>query len=244
MAKNTPIQDLDQNQASNTPGDSSGAMKLKSPVLALLAALSCPAGGQTMTLEEMRARLHTMQGKMQQMQAMQVTMEEMQRELDLLRERDANRQAELDSLVASSSDTNREGASAVSGPDGQHSRDISELTDSGTENILASMPIAGLGLHLDLPGKFSSNFHYAYTKLEEIPDLFQSDEMARAWAAHANLIYDYDPRLRVGVEYMWGEKEIVAIRARGEEQLSAGAIGAETGLASGLHLSGRCTGKK
>ena len=34
--------------------------------------------------------------------------------------------------------------------------------------------------------------------------------MAEAWAAHANLIYDFDPRFRVGVEYMWGAQEIVS----------------------------------
>ena len=504
MAKNNPIRGLDHNHASNTPGDSVGALKLKPLTLALLAVLSGPAGGQTMSLEEMHDELQAMQEKLQGMQAMQVKMETMQRELDLLRERDATRQTELDALVASGSDTSREAASGSPGSVGDHGRDIAELTEAATEDILADMPIAGLGrgerlndpdfeksvplfgsdfrfsiggyaktdlifdfdgvgdrsqfvlgeipvndspqsgsyselhiresrtnleirnvnspykidkfflefdfydgkdstnfrlrhaymqfgqllagrtwsiitelralplildfaagdailggrseqikwdgdkifgaldwaiglesyddarivtpgtlegrglararaprlsgglsypwehgvfsvgaalnevrfdgtdglddeselgwtavvgsriyldaenqhflgfnagytsgtvsdiiafanagtpnaaldenggldlaegwnanigLHLELPGKFSSNFHYAYTRLEEIPDLFQADEMAEAWAAHANLIYDFDPRFRIGVEYMWGGQEIVS----------------------------------
>ncbi|RLQ20664.1 hypothetical protein DWB85_16160 [Seongchinamella sediminis] len=83
------------------------------------------------------------------------------------------------------------------------------LTEDG-ELELATGWNANIGLHLDLPGKFSSNFHYAYTRLEDIPELFQADEMAEAWAAHANLIYDFDPRFRVGLEYMWGAQEIVS----------------------------------
>ncbi len=97
--------------------------------------------------------------------------------------------------------------------------DIIAFANDGTPNAaldedgnldLAEGWNANIGLHLNLPGKFSTNLHYAYTKLEEIPELFQPDEMAEAWAAHANLIYDFDPRFRVGVEYMWGEKKIVS----------------------------------
>lgn len=97
--------------------------------------------------------------------------------------------------------------------------DIIAFANAGTPNAalnedgeldLATGWNANLGLHLDLPGKFSSNFHYAYTRLEDIPELFQADEMAEGWAAHANLIYDFDPRFRVGLEYMWGAQEIVS----------------------------------
>lgn len=97
--------------------------------------------------------------------------------------------------------------------------DIIAFANAGTPNAaldedgdldLATGWNANIGLYLDLPGKFSSNLHFAYTKLEEIPDLFEADEMAKAWAAHANLIYDFDPRFRIGVEYMWGEQEIVS----------------------------------
>ncbi len=97
--------------------------------------------------------------------------------------------------------------------------DIIAFANAGTPNAaldengnldLAEGWNANMGMHLDLPGKFSSNFHLAYTKLEEIPALFPLDEMAEAWAGHANLIYDVDPRFRVGMEYMWGEKKIVS----------------------------------
>lgn len=97
--------------------------------------------------------------------------------------------------------------------------DIIAFANAGTPNAalgedgkldLAEAWNANIGLHLNLPGKFSTNLHYAYTKMEEIPDLFQPDEMAETWAAHANLMYDVDPRFRVGMEYMWGEKKTVA----------------------------------
>ncbi len=97
--------------------------------------------------------------------------------------------------------------------------DIIAFANAGTPNAaldgdgkleLAKGWNANMGLHLDLPGKFSSNFHYAYTKLSDIPDLFPADEMAEAWAAHANLIYDWNSQLRLGIEYMWGEREIVS----------------------------------
>lgn len=97
--------------------------------------------------------------------------------------------------------------------------DIIAFSNAGTPNAaleedgdldLATGWNANMGLHLELPGPFSSNFHYAFTKLEHIPDLFQPDEMAEAWAAHANLIYDFNPQLRLGVEYMWGERKIVS----------------------------------
>ncbi|TGD71310.1 hypothetical protein E4634_18740 [Mangrovimicrobium sediminis] len=97
--------------------------------------------------------------------------------------------------------------------------DIIAFANDGTPNAaldengnldLAEGWNANIGMHLNLPGKFSTNLHYAYTKLEEIPELFAPDEMAEAWAAHVNLIYDFDPRFRVGMEYMWGERQIVS----------------------------------
>lgn len=98
-------------------------------------------------------------------------------------------------------------------------QDIIAFANAGTHNAaltedgeleLAAGWNANMGLHLELPGKFSSNLHYAYTKLSDIPELFPADEMAVGWAAHANLMYDWDPHFRVGVEYMWGEREIVS----------------------------------
>ena len=98
-------------------------------------------------------------------------------------------------------------------------RDIIAFANAGTPNAaltedgqleLAKGWNANMGLHLDLPDKFSSNFHYAYTKLSDIPELFPTDEMAEAWAAHANLVYDWNSQLRLGLEYMWGEQEIVS----------------------------------
>ncbi len=97
--------------------------------------------------------------------------------------------------------------------------DIIAFANDGTPNAaidengnldLAEGWNANIGMHLNLPGNFSTNLHYAYTKLEEIPELFAADEMAEAWAAHVNLIYDVDPRFRVGMEYMWGERKIVS----------------------------------
>ncbi|TDG12808.1 hypothetical protein E2F43_14695 [Seongchinamella unica] len=69
---------------------------------------------------------------------------------------------------------------------------------------------ANIGLHYNLPGKFSANLHYAYTRLEHIPELFQPDETIQASSVHSNLIYEFDKRFRVGVEYMWGDREIVS----------------------------------
>ncbi|WOJ95137.1 hypothetical protein R0135_08170 [Congregibacter variabilis] len=96
--------------------------------------------------------------------------------------------------------------------------DIIAFANAGTPNAalstegnleLAEGWNANVGLHLSLSDKVTSNLHYAYTRMEKTPELFAPDEMAKGWAAHANLIYDFDSRFRVGVEYMWGERETV-----------------------------------
>ncbi len=121
------------------------ALKPAATLIAVMASLSAPAYSQTMSLEEMQAELQAMQVKMQEMQAMQIKMEEMQRELDLLRQRDANRESKSNTQVASSQDTGGETAPGSEIEDSEHGLDAAQFTGAETKDVLATMPMAAMG---------------------------------------------------------------------------------------------------
>lgn len=82
------------------------------------------------------------------------------------------------------------------------------LTAQG-ELELASGWNAHVALHWEFTDKWSTNFDVAFTDLSVIPGDFANDITSSGYAVHANVIYDYNGRLRAGVEFMHGKREIV-----------------------------------
>ena len=64
---------------------------------------------------------------------------------------------------------------------------------------------AMVSIHYKWSEKFSSNFSYAWADVED-SDLRGADEMKAGGATHINLIYDVSKPLRVGVEFMTGQR--------------------------------------
>lgn len=84
--------------------------------------------------------------------------------------------------------------------------------DADGELDLAEAWNTQLGLHWLWSQTLSSNFSYAYTKMTDVPDAFDPDLLRVGWALHANLMYQYDDQLSLGVEVMHGERENVSGR--------------------------------
>lgn len=71
-----------------------------------------------------------------------------------------------------------------------------------------------IGLHWNWNQDFSSNFSFAYARLTHVPSLFLTDPdlLRTGWSYHANVMYQYNPLVSGGLEFMHGERENVSGR--------------------------------
>ena len=69
-----------------------------------------------------------------------------------------------------------------------------------------------LGAHWKWNPVWSSNVSLAYADLTDVPAAFDPDFIATGTAAHVNIIYTHDERIKAGLEYMYGIRENVSGR--------------------------------
>ncbi len=67
-----------------------------------------------------------------------------------------------------------------------------------------------LALHWEWTDKLSSNFNYAIGRLNNVPELYESDYIREGSALHGNIIYEVSDVITSGVEYMVGKRENVS----------------------------------
>lgn len=96
-------------------------------------------------------------------------------------------------------------------------RDILTFGNAGTPNAVLDSSgnlvnitswNANLGLHLKWSEKFSSNFGLTYAQLGSTRYLPAASTKSGS-AFHGNLVYDFNDQIRVGVELMLGQQELV-----------------------------------
>lgn len=78
--------------------------------------------------------------------------------------------------------------------------------DGSLENV-ASWNVT-LGLHVKWSNKFSSNFAGAYAEIDPVNGLGESASTLLS-SFHGNLIWEISPRMRAGIEYMYGYRQIL-----------------------------------
>lgn len=69
---------------------------------------------------------------------------------------------------------------------------------------------AQIGLHWKWTLTLSSNASFAYARLTEVPESFESDFIRTGSSFHLNLIHKFDERITAGLEYMTGQRENVS----------------------------------
>lgn len=67
-----------------------------------------------------------------------------------------------------------------------------------------------IALHWEWNRQFSSNANIAYADLLKTPELFDDNFTQDGYLAHANIIYQYNARIRTGIEFIHGFREIVS----------------------------------
>ena len=80
---------------------------------------------------------------------------------------------------------------------------------------------ANIGLHLEWTEKFSSNFGFAYARLGST-GLLPPTSIQNGWAFNGNVIYDFNDQIRVGIELILGEQELVNGRSGTAQRVQTG----------------------